>query len=50
MSPAPLNPCAFLNTGCHSLKGNLKGYWSVTVRANLRIIFRFEHGDVHDVE
>ncbi len=34
----------------HALKGNLKGYWSVTVRANWRIIFRFDGGDVHDVE
>ena len=34
----------------HALKGKLKGYWSVTVRANWRIIFRFEDGDVHDVE
>ena len=34
----------------HALKGNLKGYWSVTVKANWRIIFRFEGGDVYDVE
>ncbi len=34
----------------HALKGKLKGYWSVTVRANWRIIFRFEDGDVYDVE
>lgn len=34
----------------HPLKGGLKGYWSVTVRANWRIIFRFENGDAHDVE
>ena len=34
----------------HALKGNLKGYWSVTVKANWRIIFRFEAGDVYDVE
>ena len=34
----------------HALKGNLKGYWSVTVRANWRIIFRFADGDVHDVD
>ena len=33
----------------HALKGKLKGYWSVTVRANWRIIFRFEDGDVHDL-
>jgi proteic killer suppression protein len=34
----------------HSLKGDLKGYWSVTVRANWRIMFRFEGTDVFDVE
>jgi proteic killer suppression protein len=34
----------------HALKGDLKGLWSVTVRANWRIIFRFEAGDVFDVE
>lgn len=34
----------------HQLKGDLKGYWSVTVRANWRIIFRFYNGDAHDVE
>jgi len=34
----------------HPLKGDLKGYWSVTVRANWRIIFRFEGTDAFDVE
>jgi len=34
----------------HALKGGLKGLWSVTVRANWRIIFRFEGTDVFDVE
>lgn len=34
----------------HALKGSLKGYWSVTVRANWRIIFRFEKGNVYDVD
>jgi len=34
----------------HSLKGELAGYWAVTVRANWRIIFRFETGDVFDVD
>jgi len=34
----------------HPLKGDLKGFWSVTVRANWRIIFRFEGEDAHDVE
>jgi toxin HigB-1 len=34
----------------HRLKGDLKGPWSVAVRANWRIIFRFERTDVFDVE
>ena len=34
----------------HPLKGDLAGYWSVTVRANWRIIFRFEQGDATDVD
>ena len=34
----------------HALKGRLKGYWSVTVKANWRIIFRFEGEDVYNVE
>lgn len=29
----------------HTLKGELKGFWSVTVRANWRIIFRFQGVD-----
>ena len=34
----------------HALKGDLKGFWSVTVRANWRIIFRFDGPDAFDVE
>lgn len=34
----------------HPLKGNLKGWWAVTVRANWRIIFRFEGGKALDVD
>jgi proteic killer suppression protein len=34
----------------HPLKGDLKGFWSVTVRANWRIIFRFDGADAFDVE
>jgi len=34
----------------HSLKGDLEGFWSVTVRANWRIIFRFQDGDVTDID
>ena len=28
----------------HPLKGELKGLWAVTVRANWRVIFRFDDG------
>ncbi len=34
----------------HPLKGDLQGYWSVTVRANWRVIFRFEEGNAFDVD
>lgn len=34
----------------HRLKGDLAGFWSVTVRANWRVIFRFEEGDVYDAD
>jgi toxin HigB-1 len=34
----------------HPLKGDLAGYWSITVSANWRIIFRFEKGDATDVD
>ena len=34
----------------HPLKGDLKGWWSVTVRANWRIVFRFERTDAFDVQ
>ncbi len=34
----------------HQLKGDRRGFWSVTVRANWRIIFRCENGDALDVE
>lgn len=34
----------------HALKGDLKGFHAVTVRANWRIVFRFEDGDCYDVD
>jgi proteic killer suppression protein len=34
----------------HALKGDRKGYWAVTVKANWRIIFRFESGEASDVQ
>jgi len=34
----------------HPLKGELKGLWAVTVRANWRVIFRFAEGDAIDID
>jgi proteic killer suppression protein len=34
----------------HSLKGEFRGFWAVTVRANWRVIFRFAEGDALDVD
>ena len=34
----------------HPLKGEMKGFWSVTVRANWRVIFRLADRDAFDVD
>jgi toxin HigB-1 len=34
----------------HPLKGALKDFWAVTVRANWRVIFRFAEGDALEVD
>jgi len=34
----------------HPLKGELKGFWAVTVKANWRVIFRFQGEDAADVD
>jgi len=34
----------------HPLKGDKKGLWSVTVRANWRIVFRLADGDADAVD
>jgi len=34
----------------HPLKGELKGFWAVTVRANWRVIFRFDDRDALDLD
>ncbi|HEV8084143.1 MAG TPA: type II toxin-antitoxin system mRNA interferase toxin, RelE/StbE family [Chitinophagaceae bacterium] len=34
----------------HPLKGSLKGYWSLSVKENWRIIFRFEKQNVFDID
>ena len=34
----------------HTLKGELKGFWAVTVQANWRVTFRFVEGEALDVD
>ena len=34
----------------HPLKGAYAGFWAVTVRANWRVIFRFQDGHAVDVD
>ena len=45
-SPSDMNLPGY---ALHQLKGDLKGFWSVKVSGNWRIIFRFEDGDAFDV-
>jgi toxin HigB-1 len=34
----------------HPLKGRMKGFWAVTVRANWRVVFRFDDGHPEDID
>ncbi len=34
----------------HPLKGNLRGFWSLWINGNWRIIFTFENGTVNNVD
>ena len=36
--------------GLHPLKGNMAGYWAVSVSGNWRIIFRWEGRNVRNVD
>jgi len=36
--------------GLHPLKGDLAGCWSVTVRANWRVVFQFSQGEAVSVD
>ena len=34
----------------HPLKGDRNGFWRISISGNWRIVFRFDDGDVYDVE
>lgn len=40
----------FPGSNFHSLRGNLKNFYSVHINGNWTIIFRFEKGEAFDVE
>jgi proteic killer suppression protein len=40
----------FPGAGLHLLNGDLKGYWSLTVTGNYRIIFKFDNGNAYLVD
>ena len=46
----PAEVALFPGWRLHSLKGGLKGFWSVTITGNWRLLFRFENGDAFDVD
>jgi proteic killer suppression protein len=39
-----------MGSGIHRLKRDLSGFWAVTISGNYRIIFRFESGDVFEID
>jgi proteic killer suppression protein len=45
----PQDLVVYRNWGIHKLKGNYIEYWSLIVKDNWRIIFRFEEEMVYDV-
>lgn len=40
----------FPGSELHPLKGDLRGFWSVKISGNWRMIFRFEKGEALDVD
>ena len=34
----------------HRLRGDLRGFWSITVSGNWRVVFRFDSGNAFDID
>ena len=45
-----INDIQQMGSGIHKLTGNLSDFWSITITPNYRLIFRYESGDVFDVD
>lgn len=39
-----------MGLGIHKLSGDRSDFWSIKVTPNYRIVFRFEGGDIHDID
>ena len=39
-----------MGSGIHKLSGDFSDFWSIKVSANYRIIFKFDSGDVFEVD
>jgi toxin HigB-1 len=49
-SATNLNDLSFPGSGFHPLKGDLKGHFALSVSGNWRLVFRFDNGDVLDLD
>lgn len=39
-----------LGSGIHKLSGDLADFWAIKVSANYRLVFRFEDGNIYEVD
>jgi len=39
-----------IGSGTHKLTGDMEDFWSIIITPNYRIIFRFEKGDIYDID
>ena len=46
----PQDIATFVSLRPHPLKGSLRGYWSLDVTGNYRIIFQFENKNAFDLD
>lgn len=45
-----IKDCNLPGKRLHEHKGKQKGTWSLTVSGNTRILFKFDNGDIYDVD
>ncbi len=50
VSTVPQDLLPFRNWRIHPLAGNYEGYWSLTVKENRRIIFKFDGKNAYDID